>query len=93
MYDALFLLYYQNNSIFIDEDFSGFLDRGNFDVDNNKEEIMLQFGEYMDHGSIGAKRRRADELDIIFYGDYERDYDENRYGDIWGKLTAQRQGN
>lgn len=87
-YDALFLLYYQIPGCFQDNDFPSFLDSGNFDPVNNAQEIMEQFGEYTNHGSQGTMRRRADELDIILYGDYERDYDETRYGDIWTKKTA-----
>ncbi len=87
-YDALFLLLYQ---VGIEEakgttDLSSFLDSNNFDPDN-QQEIMEQFGEYTDNLNVGTMRRRTDELDIIFYNNYNRGYDQTRYGDIWRKKT------
>ena len=71
-------------------DLSKFLNKTNFDP-TNAQEIKEQFGEYTNHSEQGTMRRRADELDIIFYGTYERDYDETRYGDIWAKKTHPNQ--
>lgn len=93
-YDALFDLLFTMgvNKALDDADLSGFLEEGQFDL-RNHEEIKLQFGEYMSHGDKEVKKRRVDELDIIFKGDYKRndnDGDINRYGDIWGKLSGNR---
>ena len=86
-YDALFFLMYQNGeSIFIHKDFSGFLSRDNFNLDD-EQQIQYQFGEYTNGLELGTMRRVADALDIIFASDYERDYDVKRYGDIWRKLS------
>lgn len=89
-YDALFMLTYQVGTYKLNDiDLSNFLTPQNFDL-WDKQEIKEQFGEYSNHSETGTMRRRADELDIIFKGDYKRDYDENRYGDIWGKKTEAR---
>ena len=96
-YDALFLLYFQMGSIFDDTDFPKFLDAGNFDIHDNAKEIILQFCEYSGKGDDAVMKRRADELDIIFYGDYKRNDDDatiNRYAwdgeNIWGEVTNER---
>lgn len=96
-YDALFLLEFQiGEQIFVHADFSGFLNEGNFEL-SNKEEIILQFCEYSNGRDDGTMKRRADELDIIFNGDYERNdnvSDINRYaseeGNIWGELSERK---
>ena len=87
-YDALFLLTYQmgTNDLTNQSDLSNFLEKSNFDL-TKEQEIKEQFGEYTNHLELGTMRRRADELDIIFQGTYERDYDEKRYGDIWRKKS------
>lgn len=87
-YDALFMLTYQMGTecLTIHKDLPNFLTPQNFDP-WDRQEIKEQFGEYSNHLEKGTMRRRADELDIIFDGDYERDYDEKRYGDIWRKKT------
>lgn len=87
-YDALFLLTYQNGTDYLTNggDLSDFLEKSNFDI-NNEQEIKEQFGEFTNGLQQGTMRRRADELDIIFNNDYDRDDDETRYGDIWRKKT------
>ena len=96
-YDALILLEFQiGEQIFVHADFSGFLNEGNFEL-SNKEAIILQFCEYSNGRDDGTMKRRADELDIIFNGDYERNdnvSDINRYapeeGNIWGELSERK---
>lgn len=87
-YDALFLLTYQVGTGYLTNgsNLSNFLEESNFDP-TNEQEIKEQFGEFTNHLEIGTMRRRADELDIIFDGTYERESDEKRYGDIWRKKT------
>lgn len=49
----------------------------------NKDEFSRVILEYHHAGSnciYGLLYRRADELDAFYYGDYERDGDENRFG-------------
>ena len=74
------------NDLTNQSDLSNFLEKSNFDL-TKEQEIKEQFGEYTNHLELGTMRRRADELDIIFQGTYERDYDEKRYGDIWRKKS------
>lgn len=99
-YDALFDLIYQSGEDHLnDQDLGGFLQAGEFDL-RNKTMIIWQFGEFYGNGSAedimnDIKRRRLDELDIIFKGDYDRDYgdDLDRYGsNIWGVLSAMAEG-
>lgn len=94
-FDALFLLIYQNgiNQLTRETDLSKWLTEANFDP-NDEQEIKEQFGEYTNKNSDAAKLRRLDELDIIFYGEYDRDEGNeclNRYGDIWRKKTERRE--
>lgn len=91
-YDALFMLTYQMGPkcLTVHTDLPSFLTPEKFNL-WDRQEVKEQFGEYSNHLEQGTMRRRADELDIIFDGDYERDYDEKRYGDIWGKKTAARE--
>ncbi|MBD5530674.1 MAG: lysozyme [Lachnospiraceae bacterium] len=86
-YDALFSLYYQIPDCFEGPQFSAFLDRGNFDPVSNGEEIKFQFGDFTNDLELGTMRRRADELEIIFYDNYERGYSVKQFGDIWRKIT------
>ncbi|MBD5393450.1 MAG: glycoside hydrolase family protein [Lachnospiraceae bacterium] len=87
-YDALFMLTYQMGTKYLTDnsDLSVFLEAENFFTRTDRE-IKEQFGEFTNHLEAGTMRRRADELDIIFDGTYDRDYDETRYGDIWRKKT------
>lgn len=87
-YDALFLLVYQMGTGQLEgvTHLSYFLESNNFDP-FNEQEIKEQFGDYTNKLEDGTMRRRADELDIIFYDDYQRDYDQTRYGDIWRKKS------
>lgn len=59
-----------------------------FAFPSNNQEIKEQFGEYTNGLELGTMRRRADELDIIFYGTYDRNSDEKRYGDFGRKKTC-----
>jgi hypothetical protein len=43
------------------------------------------WGDFYNGGEEGTMRRRLDELDIMYKGDYIREYDTERYGDIWAK--------
>lgn len=105
-YDALADLLFQSgtNQIQVGKggkttDLYDFLTEEYFDL-GNSQMIKWQFGEYMGGDSDEetkneVKKRRADELDIIFIGDYARDDSDNfnRYGNIWGVLSARKKGN
>ena len=42
--------------------------------------VMLEYHHASSNCISGLLYRRVDELDLFYYGDYERDGDENRFG-------------
>jgi GH24 family phage-related lysozyme (muramidase) len=84
-YDAIFSIYYQNKPhCFENETYSiaGWMRYGNL---NDFETAKYLWGDFNNGMQLGTMRRRADELDMLHKGDYVREYDTTRYGDIWGK--------
>ena len=86
-YDAFFdLLYSTGERIFHDHDLPAYLEKADF---SDPEALKLQFGDYSNKYSEGHMKRRADELEIILYGEYERNNEDYmRHGDIWAKLSG-----
>jgi GH24 family phage-related lysozyme (muramidase) len=85
-YDAIFSIYYQNSpKYFTNTDeysIARWIAYGDL---NDFETAKYLWGDFTNGGQEGTMNRRADELDVLSKGDYIREYDTTRYGDIWGK--------
>lgn len=86
-YDALFLFGYNlGMECLRDKHWSEFLNPSNFDL-GEIEEIKLLFGDYTDHLNVPIMCRRLDEIDVAIKGTYTREFEIQRYGDIFTKKS------
>ena len=85
-YDALLSLGFQNGiDYLVNKQYNLARWVANGDL-SDLETAKAAFGSYNDNGSEGTMLRRLDELEIMFYGEYQREDDKstlNRFGDIW----------
>jgi GH24 family phage-related lysozyme (muramidase) len=89
-YDAIFSIYYQNSPKYFTNPDEYSMARWIAHGDLNDFEIAKYlWGDFApsedSNSQEGIMRRRTDELDILSGGDYTREYDTTRYGDIWRK--------